>query len=164
DEAKNLNALAAVAQRLLWPLAIAGAGAPERAPGAATPWLGPLPSEALRGWYARASVFALPCRYEPFGLAALEAGMAGCALVLGDIPTLREIWDGAAMFVPPDDGEELVCALNTLAEDPELLWLFGRLARSRAEGYSASRMTARYLHAYSGALAARPRVAAALAS
>jgi len=164
DEAKNLRALAAVSQRLAWSLAIAGPGAPEHAPSAAAPWLGPLPPEAMRGWYARASVFAMPSRYEPFGLAALEAAMAGCALVLGDIPTLREIWDGAAMFVPPDDREEIVAALNMLADDPELLWLLGGLARSRAEGYSAARMTARYLDAYAGLLAAPPRAVAALAS
>ena len=164
DQAKNLHALAAVSHRLAWPVAIAGPGAPGHAPSAAAPWLGSLPPEAMRGWYARASVFALPSRYEPFGLAALEAAMAGCALVLGDIPTLREIWDGAALFVPPDDREEWVSALNTLAEDPELLWLLGGLARSRAEGYSAARMTARYLDAYAGLLAAPPRAVAALAS
>jgi glycosyltransferase involved in cell wall biosynthesis len=157
DQAKNLHALAAISHRLAWPVAIAGPGAPEHADSAATPWLGLLPADAARRWYARASVFALPCYYEPFGLAALEAGLASCALVLGDIPTLRELWDGAALFVPPDDREELVSALNTLAQDPELLWLLGGLARSRAQGYSAARMSARYLDAYARLLAARPR-------
>ena len=164
DEAKNLHALVAVSHRLAWPLAIAGPGAPQHVSSTAAPWLGPLPSGALRDWYQRASVFALPSRYEPFGLAALEAAMAGCALVLADIPTLREIWDGAALFVPPDDREELVWALNTLAEDPELLWLLGGLARSRAERCSAQRMTARYLRAYAGVLAGARRAATALAS
>lgn len=162
DEAKNLRALAAIAPRLTWPVAIAGPGAPECA--AAMPWLGPLPAEAMERWYARASVFALPSRYEPFGLAALEAGLAGCALVLGDIPTLRELWDGAALFVPPDDRTQLISTLNALAEDPELLWLLGGLARSRAEGYSAARMTARYLEAYAGVLRGRTGVVTALAS
>ncbi len=32
----------------------------------------------------------LPARYEPFGLSVLEAALSGCALVLGDIPSLRE--------------------------------------------------------------------------
>ena len=49
------------------------------------------------------SIYALPARYEPFGLSVLEAALSGCALVLGDIPSLREIWDGAALFVDPDD-------------------------------------------------------------
>jgi glycogen(starch) synthase len=109
-------------------------------------------------------VFVLPACYEPFGLAALEAAMARCALVLGDIPTLRELWDGAAIFVPPDDPEALVAALNTLAADPELLSLLGDLARSRAGGYSAARMTAGYLGAYARLLAAPHGAAVALAS
>jgi glycosyltransferase involved in cell wall biosynthesis len=162
DQGKNLQALAAIAHRLAWPLAIAGPGAPQHGQTATAPWLGRLPRDEMRRWCARASVFVLPARYEPFGLAALEAAMAGCALVLGDIPTLWELWNGAALFVSPDDPEELVLALNALAADPQLLWLLGRLARSRAAGYSASRMTASYLSAYAGLLVA-PH-AAALAS
>ena len=164
DEGKNLQALAAIARRLAWPLAIAGAGAPQHGGSVNAPWLGPLSTDAMRRWYTRAAVFVLPARYEPFGLAALEAAMAGCALVLGDVPTLRELWDGSALFVPPDDPEELVAALNALAENSELLSLLGGLARSRAEGYSAARMTTGYLDAYAGLLAASHRAAVALAS
>ena len=136
DEGKNLGALAALAPRLPWPVSIAGHGTPERSPPGrpgAVQWLGPLSADAMQQWYARASVFVLPCRYEPFGLAALEAGLAGCALVLGDIPTLRELWDGAALFVPPDDAEALASALQGLAGDPKRLWLLAGQARCRAE-------------------------------
>jgi glycogen(starch) synthase len=159
DEAKNLGALAAIADRLSWPVSIAGLGAPAGAAArrSAVQWLGLLPSAAMRDWYARASVVVLPSRYEPFGLAALEAGLAGCALVLGDIPTLRELWDGAALFVPPDDNEALVSALNRLAGDPSLLWLLGGQARSRAARYSAGRMTAGYLEAYADLLVPQHR-------
>ena len=164
DKGKNLQALAAVAPRLAWPLAIAGAGAPPHGRGANAPWLGPLSAVAMQRWYARAAVFVSPARYEPFGLAALEAAMAACALVLADLPTLRELWDDAALFVPPDDPDQLVSALNALADDPELLSSLGALARSRAEGYSAARMTAGYLDAYAGLVGAPRRIAAALAS
>lgn len=164
DKGKNLQALAALAPRLAWPLAIAGAGAPPHGSGADAPWLGPLPPAAMRQWYDRAAVFVSPARYEPFGLAALEAALAGCALVLGDLRTLRELWEGAALFVPPGDADQLVSALNALADDPELLSMLGDLARSRAQGYSAARMTAGYLDAYAGLLAAPRRIAVALAS
>ena len=50
---------------------------------------------------ARTAVFVSPALYEPFGLAVLEAAQAGCALVLSDIPTFRELWDGVALFVAP---------------------------------------------------------------
>ena len=169
DEAKNLTALAALAPRLAWPVSIAGQGSPEGGSAAQTrpgavEWLGPLPADAMQQWYARASVFVLPCRYEPFGLAALEAGLAGCALVLGDIPTLRELWDDAALFVPPGDREALLSTLNALARDPKRLWLLAGQARSRAERYSAARMTAGYLDAYAGLIAPRQGTAAPLAS
>jgi glycogen(starch) synthase len=45
----------------------------------------------------------LPARYEPFGLSVLEAALSGCALVLGDIASLREVWGGAACYVRPGD-------------------------------------------------------------
>ena len=60
--------------------------------------------------YARATVFVSLARYEPFGLAVLEAARAGCALVLSDIPTFRELWDGAAIFVDPRRGRAAAAA------------------------------------------------------
>src|SRR3546814_4918927 len=74
----------------------------------------------MAGWLGRATFFALPARYEPFGLAVLEAALSGCALVLGDIPTLRELWDGVAAFVPPGDIEALEDVLTQLIADPDL--------------------------------------------
>jgi glycosyltransferase involved in cell wall biosynthesis len=50
---------------------------------------------------AERPVFVSASRYEPFGLAVLEAARAGCALLLSDIPTFRELWAGAAAFVRP---------------------------------------------------------------
>ena len=49
----------------------------------------------------KAEVFVSPSLYEPFGLAALEAAASRTPLVLADIPTYRELWEGAALFVPP---------------------------------------------------------------
>ena len=54
--------------------------------------LGKLPAAEMKLWFAHAAIYCLPARYEPFGLSVLEAGLSGCALVLGDIPSLREIW------------------------------------------------------------------------
>jgi glycosyltransferase involved in cell wall biosynthesis len=54
-----------------------------------------------RGWLARAALYVHPARYEPFGLSVLEAALSGCALVLADLPSLRETWDNAALFAPP---------------------------------------------------------------
>ncbi len=139
DRAKNLEALVRIAPRLAWPVAIAG-WASESARGAANVdaigWCG---AEALAGLMDRAAIFALPARYEPFGLTALEAALHGCALVLGDIASLREVWADAATFVDPSDDAALARALNRLARDASLRESMADEARARASLYSAER-------------------------
>jgi glycosyltransferase involved in cell wall biosynthesis len=157
DAAKNLKMLPIAAKDLPWPVCVAGPGAPEQGDGAALAgnlrWIGALSPAELSLWYAQAAIFVAPSRYEPFGLAALEAALAGCALVLGDISTLRELWTGAALFVPPDDCEQLAHVLGVLIADHELRATFGRLARQRAATFSAARMTAAYQNAYAEVIA-----------
>lgn len=107
DEAKGLDALDAAAGRLGVPVRIAGAGGTARH----AELLGPLARDELRALMGRAAVFAHPARYEPFGLVVAEAAAAGCPLVLGDIDSLRELWDGEAAFVAPGDAGALAAAL-----------------------------------------------------
>ena len=95
-----------------------------------------------------ASIFAAPARYEPFGLAILEAAMCGCALVLGRIPSLVELWGDAARFVPPEDGEALRSALAELIADPMALERAQAAARRRAQIFSRRRMVDEYLGLY----------------
>ncbi|MFW6078802.1 MAG: glycosyltransferase family 4 protein, partial [Gemmatimonadota bacterium] len=73
-------------------------------------YAGVLSGERLRALYASAGVYAATSRYEPFGLAPLEAALAGCALVAADIPTFRELWDGCAVFYSPGDAAALADA------------------------------------------------------
>ena len=85
-------------------------------------------------------VFAAPSFYEPFGLAVLEAAQAGCALVLADIPTFRELWDGAAVFADPRDAASWLPAIARARRDAETL---GAAARVRAGRYTVDRMADR---------------------
>jgi glycosyltransferase involved in cell wall biosynthesis len=167
DEAKNIAALGRVAPRLLWPVLVAGEQ-PLPAGGVAgignVHLMGQLSPPRMAAWLSHAAIFALPARYEPFGLTALEAGLAGCALVLGDIPSLREVWADAASFVPPDDEEALCRAIEELIADPDARAAAGARARRRALEFNLQRMAADYLAAYAdltAARAARGRIARA---
>jgi glycogen synthase len=136
DEAKNVAALAAVAPHINAPVLLAGESQGPHGNLAAIPGLqvlGQLDPELLASWYAKAAIYTLPARYEPFGLTALEAGLSGCALVLGDIDSLREVWGAAALYVEPDDHTGLCDTLNALlANDPLRTAMAGRaLARAR---------------------------------
>lgn len=143
DEAKNLLALERVADRLRWQVFLAGEAQPE-----SPHRLGRLDSESLACWMARASVFAAPAKYEPFGLSVLEAALHGCALVLGDIPSLREVWADAAVFVPPSDDDALAAALHALIESAALRAELAERARSRAAWHSRKAMTDAYRALY----------------
>jgi glycogen synthase len=157
DEARNLEALERVARRLPWPIFVAGDNQhPEG--GEIRPHntrlLGRLSQRALAAWVGRASIYALPARYEPFGLSVLEAALAGCALVLGDIPSLREIWRNRAVFVPPNDPEALEREMQALINAPERRQSLAAGARSRALELTPERMVEGYLGAYGEVLAA----------
>ena len=152
DPAKSIAALCAAASDLPWPVVVAGdACDPQGRMTAVTGGvrhLGVLDSVEMREWYARASVYALPARYEPFGLSVLEAARAGCALVLGDIPSLRENWEGAAVFVPPDDRQALAAAISRVCRDEVGRQRLVNAARARAATFTIARMVTAYLDLY----------------
>jgi glycosyltransferase involved in cell wall biosynthesis len=81
-------------------------------------------------------------------LAVLEAALAGCALVLGDIPSLREIWRGAALYVSPTDPAAIQQALQSLIVAPERRRSLGQAARQRARRFSPARMARGYMKLY----------------
>ena len=152
DRAKNAATLDAAAAGLAWPVYAAGDATPpgggEEACCRSLRLLGRIDSSAVAAWLGRAAMFALPARYEPFGLSTLEAALAGCAMVLGDIDSLRERWDGAAVFVRPDDAATLRAAMTALIDDPALRHLLAMRARRRALPLSPHRMARSYLEIY----------------
>ena len=151
DEGKNIAALAHAAERLPWPVYVAGAS---QNPGGKTTGLGachalgPLSSAALAAWYGKAAIFTHPARYEPFGLCVLEAALSGCALVLGDIESLREIWGDGALYVPPDDREWLETSIRELIENPALRARLALRSQARAHAFTPENMAGQYLEIY----------------
>ena len=133
DEAKNLRVLT----ELDVPVVVAGQGELD---GVRT--VGALPPDELASQMARAAVFAAPALYEPFGLAILEAAQAGCALVLGDLPSLRELWGDAAAYA--HDVPSLQAAVDAALADPSA----GQRARAHAQRYRPERTAAGYLEIY----------------
>jgi glycogen synthase len=157
DPAKNLAAVCAAARDVSWKVAVAGE---RRHPdGSVSPipdcvhHLGPLAAEHLADWMRRASIYTLPARYEPFGLSILEAALAGCALVVGDISSLREVWGDAALYVPPDDPRALATALQALVDDEARRAGMARRAQARASTLTPERMADEYVSAYRNLLA-----------
>jgi glycosyltransferase involved in cell wall biosynthesis len=145
DEGKNVATLDAAAPRLDVPFQAAG---PTHGPNGASAHfddlqaIGELSATRLSGVLAARPIYASAALYEPFGLSVLEAAQAGCALVLSEIPTHRELWGDAAIFVPARDDAGFAHAIQQLLDDPDRRRELGRRARLRARSYSPERMAA----------------------
>ncbi|MCU1295190.1 MAG: glycosyltransferase [Bryobacterales bacterium] len=160
DEAKNFGLLAAIAPRLDWQVRIAGA---ERGPdGGCKPSdglqrLGPIPHFQLVEQLRHASIFAHPALYEPFGLSVLEAARSRCCLVLSNIPSLRELWDGAAVFLDPRDPDLWKFEMNELCRDFTRRRRLADLGAKRAQRYSSAAMLTGYLDLYGSLLSTQAK-------
>lgn len=161
DEAKNVRLLIEIADRLPWPVCLAGDSQDAEASSPNVTYLGRQSPDRIAVTMARAAIYAAPNRYEPFGLAVLEAALSGCTLVLSDIPTLREIWSGAACFVAPDDRAGWVECLQRLASAPGERRRLAARARQRALRFSAESMGRKYIALYAELLQESPRRVAA---
>ncbi|WP_309228578.1 glycosyltransferase family 4 protein [Roseomonas sp. KE2513] len=151
DKGKNLRTLDLAAARLDVPVLAAGPVAGpngDRAEPRHVRALGHLGEPALAALLAQRPIYASLALYEPFGLAVLEAASAGCPLVLSDIPTFRELWGAAALYVPPRDEAAAAAAIARLAADPAERARLGAAARRRAARYTVDTMAGAMLDVY----------------
>lgn len=81
--------------------------------------VGYLSGEDLRAVVAGAAALCMPSRYEGFGLPVLEAMAAGRPVLASDIAAHREIAEGHAVLLPPDDTDAWAGALTGLAGSPD---------------------------------------------
>jgi glycosyltransferase involved in cell wall biosynthesis len=159
DEGKNVATLDRAAARLEVPFEAAG---PPSGPNGSSIHLkhlralGEVSSSRLNGLLAARPIFASAALYEPFGLSVLEAAYAGCALVLSDISTHRELWSGAAIFVPPEDEAAFAGAIQGLLDNDEERQQLSQLARARAQLYTPERMARGMVEIYARLAAPAP--------
>ena len=115
--------------------------------------LGQLTHVALQRLFAESTLYIGPSLYEPFGLAPLEAARQGCALLLSDIGSFREIWQDDAVYFSPRNPEELRAQARILLADPALLREMARRGQRRAlELYSLDAFISKYLSLYESML------------
>ncbi len=159
DEAKNIASCEYAAAQTSWTMEVAGASThPSGGKNANYKnlvALGELSSKAVAEKLSKAAIYALPARYEPFGLSVLEAALSGCALVLGDIASLRENWQGAALFANPDSPEDIYDKIDFLIKNPRQRERMSGLALQKAREFSVSRQAALYLQQYKNLLKKR---------
>jgi glycosyltransferase involved in cell wall biosynthesis len=103
----------------------------------------------LRVLFSRSTVFAATSRYEPTGLASIEAALSRCAIVANDTSFYRELWGDTALYFERNNAASLAEILSQLNHDREMARLYGTRAYNRArERFTARRMVDDYLRLY----------------
>ncbi|MDT9600389.1 glycosyltransferase family 4 protein [Sphingosinicella rhizophila] len=169
DDGKNLRTIDAAAARIGVPIHAAGSVLTPQ--GAEVKFdhihcLGLLDEDQLGQWLAARPVFVSAALYEPFGLAVLEAAAAGCALILSDIPTFRELWEDVAIFIPARNHNAFAHAMAELVGDDCERARMGRAARERAARFTPDAMAAQMASIYRSLLpaASGPRLTSRVAA
>lgn len=152
DEAKNIDLLLEAAPYIGGEIYIAGAKPKSLRCPKNVSFLGALNRQQIFNWLKLSSIYVLPVKYEPFGLSFLEAASCRCALIGGDISTLREIWGESMMYVDPENASELALSCNELLMDQDKSKHKGDEAWQRAKKYDLRNMKDQYLKIYGDAL------------
>ena len=98
--------------------------------------------------YRNASVFVLPSLVEGFGLTALEAISSGVPVIASDIPVLREILRGAAVYFDPNDRDALASVLTEVLTNQGLRSKLIADGQLRSGEFSWSRTARETLNLY----------------
>jgi len=152
DEAKGISMLGSVQTGI--PLIVAGSIDCDQSGGAPVSKVehcGEVSQEDMLRIFDGSAIYICTSLYEPFGLAPLEAALCGCAVVARDIDSLREVWNGAALFF--SNPVELSGILGALAADPIRLAEQQRKAKTQAQLYTRERMVAEYRELYTTVIA-----------
>jgi glycosyltransferase involved in cell wall biosynthesis len=156
DQVKNTALLDRTAARLSVPFRAAGCKKGphgEHMPVSHLTLLGQLNAAGMAREFAGRPIFVSAARFEPFGLAVLEAASAGCPLILSNIDTFGELWSGAALIVDRDDDAAYADAIERVRGDAGLRAHLGEAARNRARRYTPAAMGAAMAAIYAGLVA-----------
>jgi len=102
-------------------------------------FVGYVPDAEMPWLFAAASLFVYPSLYEGFGIPVLEAMASGLPIVASDIPVLREVAEGAAVYAPPGAAASWTSAIERVLADPALQAAMRDAGIKRAASYSFGR-------------------------
>lgn len=98
---------------------------------------------SIRGMLRSSKIFVLPSKLEGLSRSVLEAMASGLPCIVGDIPTVREVYGEAAVFVPTEDSIALARSILDLLSDEEGREILSRRSMLLAKRFSWERVAQR---------------------
>jgi glycosyltransferase involved in cell wall biosynthesis len=95
--------------------------------------------EELAAFYAMADALLLPSLFESCGLPVLEAMAAGCPVVTADRYGTKELAEGAAVLVDPEDVDAIAAGIRRILDDASLRDRMIAAGRERSRSFTWER-------------------------
>ena len=81
---------------------------------------GYIPARDLASTFRQAKAYVFPSFAEGFGIPGLNAMAAGLPVVCSNIPTLKEVYDNAALYFDPNDPQDIAEKINQIVSDSKI--------------------------------------------
>lgn len=114
-------------------------------------FLGFVPVETLRVFYASATVFLFPSLHEGFGMPPLEAMAHGTPVVTSNVSSLPEAVGDAAVLVNPENVFDIARGLRKVLLEDEFREELIKKGRKQVKKFSWDRSAAKILDIYQSA-------------
>ena len=111
---------------------------------------GRLPLDAVSQFYQQSTLFCLPTRQEPFGVAVIEAMAHALPVITTNIGALPEVVEHGhtGWLVEPGSTAQLAWRINQLLADPQRCYSFGQAGARRAQQWYSWEYVASQLASY----------------
>ena len=116
--------------------------------------LGYVPQDQVEELYQIASLLLFPSREEGFGLPVLEAMSHSLPAVISSSSALPEVGGDAALYVNPEEVEDITRKVSAVLEDPSLREKLVSRGLQRIQGFSWKRTAESTLQVYEELLGA----------
>lgn len=119
-------------------------------------FLGMLSNDAIKKCFRACDTYVTPTLSETYGMTVVEAMAEGAQVVCSDLPVLREVSGGEAIFFAPGDSNALNKELRKLIskiDKPNQLALASKIRRR----FSKSLMANEYINVYKRVLKSTPK-------
>jgi glycosyltransferase involved in cell wall biosynthesis len=107
-----------------------------------------LTDEGVFERYAACDILFMASFYEGFGMPIIEAQSVGRPVVTSNIGAMKELGEGSALLVDPNDAAAIRSALLRLQEDPALYDAQVRAGFENAEKFHHEKIASMYLDVY----------------
>jgi len=106
--------------------------------------VGEIPPNRIFEFLAAGDLYGFASRTETFGLAVVEAAIAGLPVVANDIAVLREVLGDAAVYADAERPDDMAAAMRRVMSEPGLAVRLAVAGRALKERYSPAAMCRAY--------------------